>query len=95
MQQLFDSILLSRAVNIWNFIFWQAVVVLVYLLGLETGRNPGIFLQSTARVIVGRGVPLKVVHELVDGLLHFQRHHGGGVILAWALAMQADLPPLM
>ncbi len=50
------------------------IAELVYLLRTEAGGNPGVFLQCTSRVIIRGGVPLEVVHQLGDGLLHLQRH---------------------
>lgn len=45
-----------------------------YLLRTEAGWNPDVFLQSASGVIIRGGVPLEVVHQLGDGLLHLQRH---------------------
>lgn len=63
-----------------------------YLFRFEAGRHPGVLLQSAARVIVRRGVPLKVVHQLGHGLLHLQRHDRHNMILTRTLTVQTDLP---
>lgn len=63
-----------------------------YLLGLESGRDPGVLLQGAARVVVRGGVPLEFVHELGDRLLHLHGHGGHCMLLAATLTVRADLP---
>lgn len=47
----------------------------LYLFWFEAWGHPSIFLQSTAGVVVGGGVPLEVKHELRHRPLHVQSHH--------------------
>lgn len=52
-----------------------------YLLGTKAGGDPGVLLQCTSGVIIGGGVPLEVIHQLGDGLLHLQRHGCHNILL--------------
>lgn len=63
-----------------------------YLLGFESGRDPGVLLQRAARVVVRGGVPLEFVHELGDRLLHLHGHGRHCMLLTATLAVRADLP---
>ena len=60
---------------------------LPHLFWAEARWGPGVFLQSTARVVVRGGVPLEVIHELGDGcLLHLQWHRCQNMLLPRALS---------
>lgn len=63
-----------------------------YLFWFEAWWDPGVLLQGAARVVVRGGVPLEVVHELGDRLLHLDRHGCHCMLLPTTLAVHTDLP---
>lgn len=65
-----------------------------YLLRFESRWNPGVLLQGTAGVVVRRGVPLEVVHQLGDRLLHLYRHGCHSMLLTATLTVHTDLPTM-
>lgn len=63
-----------------------------YLFWFESWWDPGVLLQRTPRVIVGRRVPLEVVHQLCDRLLHLYGHDCHCMILTATLTVHTDFP---
>ena len=63
-----------------------------YLFRFESRWYPGILLQGTAWVIVWGWVPLEVVHQLGDRLLHLYRHGCHCMLLTTTLTVHTDLP---
>jgi len=64
----------------------------IYLLWLEAGGYPSVLFQGAAGVVVGGGVPLEVVHELGDRLLHLHGHGRQCMLLSPTLTVHTDLP---
>lgn len=83
MRKMYNSLVFIDFLGLYLDLCWSIVAVSVsvlsyeemmssHLFGPQTGWDPGVLLQSAARVVVGRGAALEAGRQLADFLLHHQ-----------------------
>jgi len=105
LQQLLDAVFLPDAIHVRNLVLGERAKILMDFFDVESRRNPSVFLQGAARVIVrGRVVMLRKLSQklCVDVVQYVPRQIalflGGGfdvVIFPRALAVATELAPVM